>query len=71
MDNTFNYSLESKKVVARCNDSINNFVNLPTSKTSDYNYENKLATVIYFSSNLISFFDIKSTVNVTQDYIVH
>jgi len=52
MDNTFNYSLESKKVVARCNDSINIFVNLLTTKVLDITDENNNNDV--FSSNLIT-----------------
>ena len=52
MDNTFNYSLESKKVVARCNDSINNFVNLRPTTVLDITDENNNNDV--FSSNLIT-----------------
>ena len=51
MDNTFNYSLESKKVVARCNDSISNFVNLRPTTVLDITDENNNDV---FSSNLIT-----------------
>ena len=66
MDNTFNYSLESKKVVARCNDSINNFVNLSPTKDLDITDENNNKDA--FSSNLISNFDIVATDNIVSFY---
>lgn len=66
MDNTFNYSLESKKVVARCNDSINNFVNLSPTKDLDITDENNNTDA--FSSNEYQKIDINATDNIVTLY---
>jgi hypothetical protein len=60
MNKLINNSLESKKAVAWCNGLITSFVNLIFCENPDLTDENN-PTRMFFSSNLISFFDMKAT----------
>lgn len=59
MINSFNYSLKSKKAVAFCNGSINNFANLMFCYSTDLADENSRGTLI-ISSNFIAKYLAKS-----------
>ena len=60
MNKLINYSLESKKAIVLYDGLINYFVNLRFSKRADLTDEN-IPARMFFSSNLISFFDMNAT----------